>query len=185
MIARSLSSVLPQIGIQCAERFNFSSGHEAEAGMLLALGSRCCLGKADSLGELGSPARTKPALRKKREMAVPPPAFFELARFTLMTPNFRPAAITHFIKLAKGTFGATIRARRTITGTSRSIRKIRRTITVTRKCAQAISLITGSSIFGIIPIRRSPALAARYFFIFGAESIGRPPVAPRWPSRTS
>src|ERR1039457_3553899 len=158
MIARSLLSVLRQIGIQCAERFNFSIGHEAEAGMLPAPGSRYCLGKAGSLGELVSPAKRKRALRKKREMVVHRPAFFELARFTLMMPNFRQAAITHFIKLAKGTFGATIRARRTITGTSRSIRKIRRIITATKKCAQAISLITGSSKFGITPIRRFPAM---------------------------
>src|ERR1035438_5376722 len=129
MIARSLLSVLRQIGIPCAEHFNFSSGHEAEAGMLLALGSRCCLGKADSLGELVSRAKTKVAFGKRKEMVVHRPAFFKLARFTLMTPNFRQAAITHFIKLAKGTFGATIRARRTITATSRSIRKMSPSLT--------------------------------------------------------
>src|SRR5262249_57174071 len=94
-------------------------------------------GEGDGQDKAGRP------FEKKSERGAHPPVFSGSARFLDTTHSCRPAPTIRITKSPRQTFGAMIRVRRITIAISLLIRKIRRTITRTKKCARAILPTTG------------------------------------------
>src|SRR5207249_4647434 len=155
-------------GIQCAATCDCLSVHTAGTGSLSPAPSRHCSAKVGLLGAQDSPVKMSPALEKKSETVARLRGFSRSARYL---DTIRTSLLERIIRITKSrklTCGAMTRDHLTTIGIFSSIQRIYPTITRMKKCARAISRITGLSRFDITRIRLFRAQAAQSFSIFGA-----------------